>query len=71
MCEFCENREEIITLGQREVELGEIISDTLILALEMDRCGNTITASVGSDKYVSVAQKINYCPICGRKLSEE
>lgn len=72
MCDFCENREDIVTLAENHLELCKQVSDDkLWLYLEMDKVNRTITASIGSDTYVSATRKIEYCPMCGRKLSVE
>ena len=74
MCEFCEKGLDV-ELEQKEISIGFLGDIKLSLEMEMaDSTGygeNNINAWLEfNDTNSRVSMKINYCPMCGRELSE-
>ena len=72
MCKFCENEDNYETLGSMSISIG--LFGNLVIDADLDVNNNSIMlcASRGIDGVCnnSVDVKINYCPMCGRELSE-
>lgn len=69
MCEFCEN----IGIGIPNWDFSDETKPTFYgNAIEIRRImeNNALVYTNSADEYGYGALNINYCPICGRKLSE-
>lgn len=70
MCKYCEEHEYICDTRTKRSKKGEFIP-----GIEIDITNNELYVLAVADTYepgvVDQTIKINYCPMCGRKLSDE
>lgn len=64
MCDFCENIKEYNGFDDHDLKDG-------IVRYNEQKTEYFLLFSVDSIEWVSENLKINFCPMCGRKLSEE
>ena len=74
MCEFCkkENVENGITLDGTTSDFGNSNLDVDLTMWYGCENGSSldVLVTVGSETIASIITKINFCPMCGRELSE-
>ena len=71
MCEYCEFERGNITsepLLEEEIPLGAFGSDVMNVHILQTSEGIIMRACLGNGS-VCPSIKVNYCPICGRKLT--
>ncbi len=70
MCKFCDKCDD---LQKEKINLGILGNGELGLEMDVREDGVHMSAWIYfdcNDGYESVCKKIDYCPFCGRKLSE-
>lgn len=68
MCQFCKGKLPIVT-HYGKFEIDELLSQPVIIC-GISKCPPYVDCC-NKDMNVKMTMKINYCPICGRKLVEE
>lgn len=66
MCKFCENDRPLIATA---LNMG--IFGTTYVNCYLDTCGLLVFCMELNGEYISETEKVNYCPMCGGKLSND
>ena len=68
MCKYCKNTEEFMPFG--EFETPYMQGKRIVASMGIDHRMNlsVCVSGFGLDNIIPMEKKINYCPICGRKL---
>lgn len=81
MCKYCKNlknSDDVESVNLASVDFGQIFGHQISLSMDLDcyECGECGSYEISSYFSLPVPKnriasiRINYCPICGRKLSE-
>lgn len=71
MCEFCEKEDEIIEINRKEIDFGMFGTAILSTDISDGQLYSNLTFIDSSIEGIEIKKKINFCPICGRKLNGE
>lgn len=73
MCDFCEkNNSNILCKAELNKEYHSGVENNIHIFCDIQGSKNLCLGYILDDEYIVESDvKINYCPICGRKLYEE